>query len=186
MYADLIKEKFPHDEANGLYKFPQLPAVRLGRILARDTRIPSPNDVLALHVYSTTFSGGTIIFTQDTCYYNKGTFLYEDLKEVQEKGSKLTVFANQQGQFVPHELSVKNKQVAHTLRRVFEGLMRNAPTTTQIVEQTYEGYSNTQLDWHNLRDEIMRTIDMLYERYNDGKLTLLEYESKKEQLLERL
>ena len=76
--------------------------------------------------------------------------------------------------------------MAKTLQRIFEGLSRTDPKAEKIVKQTYEGYSNTELDWLNLRDEIMRTFDMLYDRYNDGKLTLLEYENKKEQLLSRL
>ena len=42
------------------------------------------------------------------------------------------------------------------------------------------------MDWLLLRDEVMRTIDQLYERFQDGKLSLLEYENKKEQLLARL
>ena len=66
MYADILKEKFPQDEKNGLYRIPQLPAVKLGRILTRDTRISSPSDVVAMHLYSGTFSSGTIILTSTT------------------------------------------------------------------------------------------------------------------------
>lgn len=186
MYADILKEKFPQDEKNGLYKVPQLPAVKLGRILTRDTRISSPSDVVAMHLHSGTFSSSTILITSSTCFYDDGSFLLEDIKEVQIDGNRLTVFANQQTQFVPHSLKTKNDQVAKTLQRIFEGLSRQDPKAAQIVKQTYEGFSNTELDWLNMRDEIMRTIDMLYDRYNDGKLTLLEYENKKEQLLSRL
>ena len=39
MYADLIKRKFPHDQELDLYVQPQLPAVQLGKVLAKDTRI---------------------------------------------------------------------------------------------------------------------------------------------------
>ncbi|MEO0897993.1 MAG: hypothetical protein AAFY71_16410 [Bacteroidota bacterium] len=187
MYAEYFKEKFPQDEKNGLYKFPQLPAVRLGRILIKDSRIASPNDVIALHLFSGTFSSSTIIFTTDKCFYPDGSFPLEDVQEVQQSGSKLTVFSNQQNQFIPHKLSTKNEQVAKTLKRILEGIKRKDPKAQKMVEKViYENVSNTELDWLNLRDEVMRTIDMLYERYNDGKLTLLEYESKKEELLSRL
>jgi hypothetical protein len=37
-----------------------------------------------------------------------------------------------------------------------------------------------------LRDEVMRTIDMLHERFQDGKLSLIQYEEKKTELLARL
>jgi hypothetical protein len=187
MYADYLKEKFPHDEANGLFKAPQLPAVRLGKILIKDTRISSPNDVLAMHAYSSTFSSGTILFTKDKCFYEGGAFLLEDVKEVQVNGRKMTVFANQQTQFIPHELATKNDQVAQSLKRIFEGLSRFDPKAEKLMEKSdYEGFSTTELDWLNMRDEVMRTIDMLYERYNDGKLSILEYEEKKSELLSRL
>ncbi|MEM7655960.1 MAG: hypothetical protein AAF399_07515 [Bacteroidota bacterium] len=188
MYADYFKEKFPQDESNGLYKVPKLPAVRLGKILIKDKRIASPNDVIAMHYYSSTFSSGVILFTQDKCFFEDGSFLLEDVKEVQIKGRKLTVFANQQAQLIPLQLSAKNDQVAQTLKRILEGASRFDPKAEKLMENTsnYEQYSTTELDWLNLRDEIMRTIDMLYERYNDGKLSILEYEEKKEELLGRL
>ncbi|MEM6806066.1 MAG: hypothetical protein AAF696_32005 [Bacteroidota bacterium] len=186
MYAEIIKQKFPQDEKNGLYRVPQLPAVKLGKMLIKDTRIASPNDVLALHEYSSMFSSGALIFTKDRCYYPNGFFELEDIKEVQLDGSKLTVFVNQQTQFIPHKLAVKNEQVAKTLHRIFEQIAQKDLKAEEMLSNTYEGYSNTELDWLNLRDEIMKTIDMLYDRYNDGKLNLIEYEEKKEELLRRL
>jgi hypothetical protein len=186
MYGDYLKEKFPQDEKNGLYVFPKLPATKLGKALVKETRISSPNDVIALHVNDGTFSSSMVIFTREKCYYEGGAFLLEDIKEVQEKGKSLTVFVNQKGDFVPHEFKVKNEQVARTLRKVLEGISSFDPTAEKAMEKTYEGFSNTELDWLNLRDEIMRTIDMLYDRYNDGKLSMIEYEEKKEELLRRL
>ncbi|MEM7373477.1 MAG: hypothetical protein AAF587_32925 [Bacteroidota bacterium] len=191
MYTDYLKEKFPHDEKNGMFKAPKLPAVKLGKILIRDTRISSPNDVIAMHHNSGTFSSSVVLLTKDSLFYDGGAFLFEDIKEVQLKGKKLTVFANQQTQMVPHSFSVKNEQVGKTLQRILDGMTRFDPVTDKLFEESstsnsYEQYSTTELDWLNLRDEIMRTIDMLYDRYNDGKLSLLEYEDKKEELLRRL
>jgi len=186
MYAEIIKQKFPQDEKNGLYRVPQLPAVKLGKLLIKDTRIASPNDVLALHIYSSMFSSGALILTSRRCYYPEGFFELEDIKEVQLSGSKLTVFVNQQTQFIPHALSVKNEQVAKTLQRIFEQIAHKDPLAEKLVSNTYEGFSDTELDWLNMRDEVMKTIDMLYERYNDGKLSLMEYEDKKGELLSRL
>jgi hypothetical protein len=186
MYKDYLKEFFPHDEENGFYKAPKLPAVKLGKALMSDTRIASPNDVVAMYFENSIFGSEMVIFTEDTCYFEEGAFLYEDIKEVQQKERRLTIFINQKGQFLPNEMKVKNEKVAYSLRKVLEGLGNYDPKAEELVEKVYDGYSNTELDWLNLRDEIMRTIDMLYARYNDGKLSMMEYEEKKTELLARL
>ncbi|MFK7920632.1 MAG: hypothetical protein AB8H47_01685 [Bacteroidia bacterium] len=187
-YRELIKEKFPQDEKNGLYVSPKLPAVKLGKILLGEKRIASPTDVIALHTFSSFLSGGQVVLTQERCFFADGVFNLEDIKEVQVKGSAVMVLVNQQTQLVPHEMKVKNEQVAKTISRVLEAIARFDPKSEAAIKKTenYAEYSNTELDWLNLRDEIMRTIDMLYDRYNDGKLSMLEYESKKDDLLNRL
>lgn len=186
MYGNLLKDKFPQDEKNGLYKTPNLPAVKLGKILISDTRIASPNDVLALHLHSSTFSKSVLIFTKDRCFYPDGSFLLEDVKEVQTDGSRMLVFANQQAQMVPHKFSVKNEQIAQILKKLLESIVYHDPAAEELGKKPYEGFSTTELDWLNLRDEVMRTIDMLYDRYNDGKISILDYEEKKQELLDRL
>ena len=186
MYGSLLKEKFPHDERAGLYKVPNMPAVKLGKILMKDTRITSPNDVIALHLNSGTFSSSAILFTQSRCFYDEGEFLLEDVKEAQAKGSRMTIFINQKGGLIPHSFKVKNDQVAQTLQKLFQNIAWYDPKAHEMVEKVYEGYEGAELDWLKLRDEIMRTIDMLYERFNEGKLSLLEYEEKKQELLKRL
>ena len=187
-YTQLIKDKFPEDSRNDLYKAPNLPAVKLGKLLLKERRVNSPADVLAMHEFGGLFSSGYVLLTREACFYPEGSFLLEDVKEYQFDGSKITVFVNQNAQFIPHKFSVKNEQVAKTLKRLFESIRHFDPTATARMEKVrqYEEYSNTELNWLNLRDEIMRTIDMLYDRYNDGKLTLIEYEDKKDELLNRL
>lgn len=191
MFGQLIKDSFPQDERAGLYRVPNLPAVKLGKILRKDTRVASPADVLAMHVYSSVFSSGTLLLTASRCYYEDGEFALEDVKEFQVQGNDCTVMVNQKGQFIPHRFSVKNEQVARTLQKVFEHFAYYDPESEALVKkakESYEaaGYQGAEIDWLNLRDEIMRTIDMLYARYNDGKLSLLEYEEKKSSLLDRL
>jgi hypothetical protein len=186
MFADILKEKFPQDERNGLYKTPQLPAVKLSKLLIRDTRIASPSDVVALHLNEGTFSSTALIFTKDTCYYDGGSFPLGSVREVQAKGAKLTVFVNQNADLLPHSFAVKNETVATILQRLLESLGRVDPAAEKAVQRVYEGFSDTELNWLNLRDEIMRTIDLLYDKYNDGKISLLDYEMKKEDLLKRL
>ena len=186
MYREFIKDKFPHDESVGMYKFPKLPAVKLGKALMKDTRISSPNDVVAMHIDEGTFSSRMVIFTDDHCYYDDGAFLLEDVKEITCDGRKLSIVTNQKGQYITHEAKVKNDQVAHNLKKIFEGIIYFDPVAQEMVKKTYEGFSTTELDWLNLRDEVMKTIDMLYDRYNDGKLSMLDYEEKKAELLSRL
>ena len=187
-YTELIKEKFPEDDRNDLFKVPNLPAVKLGKLLLKDRRINSPSDVIAMHEYGGLFSSGYVLFTRNACYYPDGSFLLEDVKEFQHDGGKITIFANQNAQLVPHKFSVGNEQVAKSLKRLFEAAKSYDPKSVKQMEKVrdYSEFSHTELDWLNLRDEVMRTIDMLYERYNDGKLTFLEYENKKEELLGRL
>lgn len=186
MYADLLKRKFPQDEKNGFYKVPQLPATRLGKVLLKFTQIASPADVVAMHYYAGTFSSGVALFTSDKCFYDEGAFLLEDIREVQHKGSKLVVFVNQQTQFIPHKLSAKNDQAAETLKRILDALVYYDPQAEARESYEGQGYNQAEIDWLKLRDEVLRTVDLLYERYNDGKLSILEYEEKKQALLDRL
>ncbi|MEM6767029.1 MAG: hypothetical protein AAF824_03030 [Bacteroidota bacterium] len=188
MYAPLIKEKFPQEEDLGLFVFPKLPAVKLGKLLRKDTRIASPNDVLALHIYEGMFSSGSVIFTSDTCFYAKGKFLLEDVKGVKVDDDECVITTHQQGALTTHNFSTKNKQVAEILTRFLESVKYYDPQAQQAPPPSYEeqGFDKTQIEWLTIRDEVMKTIDLLYEKYNDGKLSLLEYEQKKEELLSRL
>ncbi len=188
MYADFLKERFPHDEANGLFRAPNLPAVKLGKLLMKETRIASPNDVLGIHLWSGFLGGGYVMFTKDRCFYSDGEFALEDVKSADPQKDKIFVVTNLQGQLEPNELDVENDIVATALARLLSAMAGVDPKAKQALENTYreEGYSVAEINWLQLRDEVMRTIDFLYDRYNDGKLSMLEYESKKEELLSRL
>ncbi|MEM7511682.1 MAG: hypothetical protein AAF388_12165 [Bacteroidota bacterium] len=188
MYRTLIREKFPLDENLGLFVFPKLPAVKLGKLLRKDTRISSPNDVLALHIYDSMFSSGSIIFTTDTCFYPKGKFLLEDVRSAKADGDDCIVTTNQQGGLATHTLSTKSKEVAQILTRFLDAVKYFDPEEQQAPLPSYEeqGFDTSQVKWLEIRDEVMKTIDLLFEKYNDGKLSLLEYEQKKEELLSRL
>lgn len=186
MYANLIKEKFPTDERLGLYKFPNLPAKQLGKVLARETRITSPNDVLALHLSEGLFSTAYVIFTQDSCFYPGGKFLLEDFRELQLQGANCTALVNQKGSFTPHTFQVKSEEVGQLLRKLFQNIQQFDPEKVELPQKDYSSYEGKALDWLLLRDEVLRTIDLLYEKFSEGKLSLLEYEDKKEELLRRL
>ncbi len=188
MYASLIKEKFPHDESLDLFRAPHLPAVKLGKLLRRETRIASPSDVLGLHLWSGLLSSGYLVFTQDRCFFDGGGAALEDIRSAGAKGSRLVLAVNLQGQLSPIELNVGSEAAAQALVRFLEQIAYNDPKAEAVVANTYEqsGFDPAEINWLKLRDEVMRTIDMLYDRYNDGKLSILEFESKKEELLSRL
>jgi hypothetical protein len=186
MFAELIKTKFPHDERAGLYKAPNLPAVKLGKVLMKDTRIASPNDVLAMYIVESAFSRSAVVFTDTRCFHDEGEFLLEDVKEAQVDGSRLTVWVNQKGSLLEHKIKTGSDQVAKSLQKLFQDIAYHDPVAAAAVENAYEEFDGAELDWLKLRDEVMRTIDFLYDRFNDGKLSLLEYEEKKQELLDRL
>ena len=188
MYADLIKSKFPHNTDLDMYVQPNLPAVKLGKVLAKDTRIASPSDVVAVHMHGGMFSSSLVILTSEKCFYPDGSFLLEDAKEATMDGKNLIVTANRLGAISQHKFSVKDEEAAQVLKKVLSAIAYHDPKMEQKVAATYENfdYNPAEINWLKLRDEIMRTIDLLTERFNDGKISLLQLEEKKEELLNRL
>lgn len=189
MYAALLKEKFPHDEANGLYVFPHLPGARLGRALVRNTRIASPNDIVALYLDSSVFGTYMVAFTADRCYHDAGDFLLEDLRDVKAEDDTLTATVNQKGNPVRHQIKTRTARSADVLRQVMEDIVNYNPKAAALLkdsEAQYAAFRPEEVQWLQLRDEVLRTIDLLYDRYNEGKLSLVEYEEKKAELLARL
>ena len=188
MYAALLKEKFPVDERLGLYKAPALPAKKLGKILASETRITSPNDVIGFHIIEGFFSTQYVIFTASECYYPGGAFLLEDCRDIQVSGTTCTAVVNQKGGFTNHQFSVSAEAVGVLLKKVIQNIQAfdSGKIKTGLQPADYSKFEGSAVDWLLMRDEVMHTIDLLYEKFNEGKLSLLEYEEKKQQLLDRL
>ncbi len=187
-YTAFFSRKFIQNDALGFFKAPQLPAVKLGKILRKDTRVASPNDVIALVHEESFISSRTLIFTATQCFYEGGVFALEDVKGASADGDTCTLQLNQSGRIASLELRLGTKNAASALADFLADMVYFDPAakTEATTAPDYSAYEKTALDWLLLRDEVMRTIDMLYDRYNDGKLSLLEYESKKEELLSRL
>lgn len=187
-FVSLLKAKFPHDEQAGLYVAPKMPAVKLGKLLMRDSRVSSPSDVVAMHLIESMFSTSGVYFTATKCYYEGGEFLLEDARDCLVDGSTCTVTANSLGSFQQHRFKVKNEQVANIFRKVFQDMGYRDPVAEEAVAAVIQldTLNRDEIGWLKLRDEMMRTIDQLYARFNDGKLSLVEYEEKKAELLDRL
>lgn len=189
MYSALLKEKFPVDERLGLYKVPGLPAQKLGKILASETRITSPNDVIGFHIIEGFFSTKYVIFTGRECYYPGGSFLLEDCRDIQVNGTSCIAVVNQKGGFTNHQFSVSAEEVGVLLKKVIQNIQAFDMGKSKLSAKQpadYSQYEGKSIDWLLLRDEVMHTIDLLYEKFNEGKLSLLEYEEKKQQLLDRI
>ena len=188
-FTELIQRLFTTDERLGLYARPNIPSGKLGRALNDHTAV-SPADVLACHVFGGgAFSaGGSIVLTATTCHYGKASFLLEDLHGATAEEKEILVDANRAGAATRHTLRCGSEEAARALARALDTLAHPpaAPGAGLAEKPDYSAFSKTSLDWLELRDEVLRTIDLLHNRFQDGKLSLLEYEEKKADLLSRL
>lgn len=186
MYRELIQSKFTADERNGLYVYPNLPAKKLGKVLVADPRIKQPGDVVAVHMDEGFFGASVVIFTDTDLFYPGGFFSLSEIKAAEADGKTIKVAVNHLGALSDHHFKVGSEEAAHIFKRVLNDIMRFDPNEAAQEAPDYSKFEGQALDWLLLRDEVMRTIDMLQEKFMDGKLSLLEYEEKKEELLARL
>ena len=189
MYKDFIKRKFPQNESLGLYVAPNLPGSKLGKILAKETRVKQPGDVVAMYLDSGFFSTTFLILTDLKCYYEGGTFDLETLRSCRADGKEIEFTITGMGSSYTQRFKLDSDKAASTVAKVLDDLAywdKDKEAETAPDSAKYAQFEGSALDWLLLRDEVMRTIDMLYERFQDGKLSLLEYEGKKLELLERL
>jgi hypothetical protein len=189
MYRDFIKRKFPQNEDLGLFVAPHLPATKLGKILMKETRVKQPGDVVAMYLDSSFFGDTYLILTDTMCYYDGGTFELETLRSCKAEGKVLEILISGLGATTGQRIKIANEQAATTLAKLLDDLAywdKEKETDTAPDPDRYKAFEGSALDWLLLRDEVMRTVDQLYERFQDGKLSMLEYESKKTDLLGRL
>ena len=186
-FADIIQRKFPSDNRLGFYLRPNLPAQKIGMALMNFTKISSPSDVLAVLEYGSFLSKKFLILTATECHYDKGSFKLEDLKSaILNQEEIIQVSINQGGNVVTHIISLGNNQVANLLLNTLEEIA-DAPKDAPVELKTdYTKFSKEAVQWLEIRDEVMKTIDMLNQKFQDGKLSLLEFEEKKSDLLSRL
>lgn len=187
-YQDVILRQFPNDERLGFFVKPQLPTNILGRVLNDHTKL-GPGEVLAIHRAGGSMlgGGGTIVLTATHLYYDKGYFLLEDLKSAQASGKTISADVNQNGALVPHTLKADSDEAARILARTLDTL-GTQPKASDVPTTDYaaQGFSAAAIPWLELRDEVLRTVDLLHARFQAGKLGLLEYEETKAALLRRL
>lgn len=189
MYREFIKRKFPHNEKQGLFVAPKLPGAKLGRILMKETRVRQPGDVAALYLDSGFFGTTYVIFTDDKLYWADGAADLNTLRAARADGKRIELSVSGLGSSTTTRIKVGDDEVATALAKLLDDLAYHDPDRDQKLKAGKEKYAQFEgqaIDWLLLRDEVMRTIDLLYERFQDGKLSLLEYEAKKTELLGRL
>lgn len=187
-YKAIIERQFPNDERLGFFVKPNLPTSILGRVLNDHTKL-GPGDVLAIHRAGGGMlgGGGTIALTATHVYYDKGFFLLEDIRSAETHGKTVTVDVNQNGASVPHTLKADSEEAAPILARTLDTLgLQSKTQDIPVTDYAAQGFDKAAVQWLTIRDEVMRTLDMLHDRFQAGKLNLLEYEETKAELLGRL
>lgn len=187
-YTELIQRRFPNDKRMDCYVKPNMPATRLGKALAKFTRISSPSDVVAFHISGGMFSSDTLLLTASECHFDKGFFLLEDVVGVHADEKNVVVKVNQGGAYVQFSMKTESDQAAKLIADVFDAIVYapKGESFMEPVESAYEKYSPEAVNWLELRDEVLRTIDLIHELFQAGKLSLTEYQEKKTDLLSRL
>jgi len=190
MYRDFIQRKFAHNESQGLFVAPNLPGSKLGRILAKETRIAQPGDVVALYLDSGFFGTTYFILTGDKAFFQDGQVPLENIRSAEADGKHLNIYTGTNTGATKTNVKIGDADVAKSIAKILDDLAFHDPVKiADMIGQGKDQYSQFEgkaLDWVLLRDEVMKTIDLLHEKFQDGKLSLLEYENKKSELLARL
>jgi len=186
-YRVLLLRKFPENPTLGFYRHPKLPSSLLGRTLVRFLHVTSPADVVAFYYQTGFLRSYEVLFTDTHVYDKEAYFPLEDIRGVERQGAHLILQVNQVGRTLPYRMKLGSQLAAELMERVFD-LIVHAPKE-DMIERVIERRANLNLasvQWLELRDEVLRTIDLLHEKYQEGKLSLLEYEMLREDLLRRL
>lgn len=187
-YRVLLLRKFPENPTLGFYRHPKLPSSLLGRTLVRFLHVTSPADVVAFYYHERIFRSYEVLFTDTHLYDKTAYYPLEDIRGVQRReGKSLLLQISQVGRILSHEMVLGTPLAAELMERVID-LIVHAPKE-DMIERVIEkrmGLNMASVQWLDLRDEVLRTIDLLHEKYQEGKLSLLEYEMLREDLLRRL
>lgn len=186
-YRALLLRHFPENPTLGFYRHPKLPSSLVGRSLGRFLHVTSPADVVAFYRYDRLFRSYEVMFTDTHFYDEEAYFPLEDVRAVQRKENRLIIGLQQVGKVLYHTLDLGHPLSAELMEKVFEMII-HAPKDDLLERARYlrAGLNPASIQWLELRDEVLRTIDLLYEKYQEGKLSLIEYETLKEDLLRHL
>jgi hypothetical protein len=188
MYREFIQRKLSPNEGLGIYVSPNLPGSKLGRILNQETAV-KPSEVVAFYIDAGLFSTTYFIITMTRCFFAGGSINLENLRGAKADGKRLELLSAAGTGTSAQSVKLSDENAAQILAKVLDDLAYWDPEKEKAAapeEAAYAAFEGKAVDWLLLRDEVMRTIDMLHERFQDGKLSLIQYEEKKTELLARL
>ncbi|MFW5658977.1 MAG: hypothetical protein ACOCZ8_03235 [Bacteroidota bacterium] len=186
-FSDILTEGFPTAPKHGLYGGKDIPGSKQGRALSAYKDIPTPSAILGVCDYGNMLRGGVHAFTGTMAYTTEGEFPLEELRSVTSSERIVQLTVNAAGQSRVLQIKTESPEAAEMLTRALDRIVY-APKAADLLEeaQDYSDFDPEQIKWLELRDEIMKTIDQLHERFQLGKISLTEYENKKTDLLARL
>jgi len=186
-YLEIIERRFPHLPGDGFYLKPHLPATQLGRVLASNSRIGSPSDVVAFYRYGGLFSGGSVVLTEEQVFFDGGSVRLEDVRGGSTNDKTAVLSINKGGALDSVNIKTNSADDAKRIAAVFDAIAY-APKTDVLIEKldSYDAFSPEAINWLKLRDEVLKTVESLNQMFQDGKITLIEFEETRSRLLERL
>jgi len=184
-FTDIILRKFPTDADAGFHAKPKLPGAELGRVLSTRKNVKT-TEVIALYRWGGWLGGGSWVFTPERLYIEGGFVQLEDLKSAKADGRMVQLAVNHGGELQQQAAKTDKPEHAEWLVNVLEAIIYAPKAEEALQSVDYTGYDPQQVNWLELRDEVLRTLDELHRRFQDGKLTLQEYENAKTDLLARL
>lgn len=188
MYREYIQRKLSPNEGLGIYVAPNLPGSKLGRILNKETQV-KPSEVVAFYYDSGMFSSSYLIITHTRCFFEGGSAHLENLRGAKADGKRIELTLTAGAGASTQTVKLSDEEAAKTLAALLDDLAYYDPEKEKAeapAADKYAQFEGQAIDWLLLRDEVMRTIDMLHERFQDGKLSLIQFEEKKLELLARL
>lgn len=190
-FTALLERKLVPDPDHGIYARPKLPATKVGKALMRHKDIANPKEVLMVIEYGNLLSGGSHVLTGTTLYYPDGKFFLEDLRSTHPNNDRVECQVNVQGAAKNVILKTEDLLAARALSNVLDAVVYadkadDLAANVEATDYAQLGYGVKEIDWLQLRDEVLKTVDLLHERFQQGKLSLNEYELKKMELLDRL
>ena len=186
-FTELLSKAFPTAPKEGLFGLPEIPGGKQGRALSAYKDIPTPSAILGVCEYGNMLRGGCHAFTGTMMFTTEGEFPLQELKSATASERYVQLAVNASGQVRTLKIKTESDSAAEMLVRLLDQVIYQ-PKADDLLEEEkdYSSFDPEQINWLELRDEIMKTIDQLHQRFQLGKISLNEYENKKTDLLDRL
>lgn len=184
MYREQIQRIVTPDERLGIYVAPALPAVKLGKLLMKETRVPAPGQVVAF--FEPPSGNIWIILTDTVCYYPGDMFPIAQVTHIFQESAKLEIGLRNGTLEQTRNIDCKDEALARLLRKVL--LTLHGQVVEELEESTadYSAFEPSEQAWLKHRDKTLTRIRDAYSEFNIGKRSLIQYEDTVSELLKQL